>query len=451
MIRRFASYALLAAVAFAAAGCGAARARVVAASRSAGGPAHLVRDVGHENRIGPGPFVPAGGWTGGGGSGLWGDGSTGPAGTSLGCIDNRHYSYAFGMKNTLKVPVTLISALGPNPAPPIVDRVATQLVLSPPQRPRSSTVLNWGGGDGLDLVYRGWSAAPTKPVRIPPHRIATVQINFLMQRCATLTAGRRVTIPGSLLLRYRTSGHSGRQVLVLPENGIVVVPGPKKRTCTPVPGSAGLVTANVGCAFARRAAPACRAMKNGGWLGCTIEGRPWECGRFAGAGYPLLETCYLPQKKSHWFRVVWVGGGLGIWGAIQDRRWNRGWRRIDAWRATRGICTDRPAGGPFVFESSALRILPGKAAAREFSDVRVKFVVRNFRGPGSVSARGVVEVELQRHGARRGSYVATAGRLTIARTTKRGIAGTVFASLRESGGTKRASLNGTWSCRTTVG
>lgn len=392
--------------------------------------------------------MPSGGWAGGGASGLLGDGASGPRGTSLGCHAGRRYSYAFGVENRTKAPVTLTSVSSPNPAPRIVDRVATQLRLSPPPRPRPST-LNWGG-DRIDLVYRGWSSAPTRPVTIPRHRTATIQINFLMHVCAALAHRRTVVVPGSLVLRYRTAGHRGRQQLALPGNRVVVVAGPKKRSCAPVAGSGSLVTADVGCAFARRAAPLCRAMHNEGWLGCTVDGRFWDCGRFAGPGFPLRETCYLPQQKSHWFSVVWIGHGLGLWGAVQNRRANLGWNRIEAWPRTRGICQVRRDSRTLIFESSALRILRGG------EDARVRFFIRNYDGVGRHSANGSVplgggpvELTVERHGARTGSYLATTGRVTILRARNGVVSGLVFASLLRRSGTMRASLNGTWSCTVT--
>jgi hypothetical protein len=433
VVRRFASYALVVAVTVTVAGCAGSQTRVAVSSP----PASLVREVHSDNRVGPGPFVPAGGWTGGGGSGLWGDGASGPSGTSLGCLDDRHYSYAFGVENTSKARLTVDSARGPSPAPAIVDRVATQLWLSPPQRPRPSTITNFGGGAGFDLVYHGWSAARTRPVTVPPHRVLTIQINFVMHNCDRLEDGRTVTVPGSLVLEYGTRGHGGRQTLALPANRFVVGAGPTRHVCAPVSGSGSLVAADVGCAFARRAAPICHAMKNGGWLGCTVAGRSWDCGRFAGPGYPLLETCYLPHLKSHWFSVVWIGPGLGLWGAIADR----------PGQTRRGVCEDRPAGMPLEFESRTLRILRGKAGARGAANARVTFSVRNYHGSGRHSAKGAVTVVIQGHG----TYVANAGRLTISRVTNRAVSGLVFASLRQANGKRQASLNGTWSCRTTVG
>jgi hypothetical protein len=450
-MRRFASCALLAATAGAAAGCAGSHVRVVS-SRPAGQPAgHLLgvlRDRGPENRIGPGPFRLGGGWVGGAGNGLWGDGSTGPQGTILGCLDHRRYSDAVGLKNKTKAPVTLTAAIGPNPAPGIIDRVAVQLRLSPPYHPTEVAP--------VDLVYRRWSAAPTGPVTIPPGRIVTVQRNYSMRDCSALRPGRTLTVPGSLLLRYRKAGHAGRQKLTLPSERIVVRSGPTRRQCIPVAGSASLVASDVSCAFARRAAPACRAMKNGGWAGCKVAGALWDCGRFAGPGYPLLETCYLPREKSHWFSVVWIGRGLGLWGAIADRRANKGWRRIDAWRTTRGACVVR-IPHTLIFESNALRILHGRAGARVATDARVKLVIRGYHGSGSypasvsvppgVQIETAVRVAIGRRGATSGSYVATAGRVRIVRATNGSISGMVYANLLDEARPSRANLNGTWSCR----
>lgn len=301
-MRRFASYALAAGVMAAGAGCGSSATTVASrpATHSMAPIVPAANDETGEDRVGRGPFTPSGGWAGGSGSGLWGDGATGPRGSTLGCLDDRHYSYAFGVENRSKARITLTSARLPNPAPRIVARVAIQLRLSPPQPPTQGDQLH------LELVYRHWSAAATTPVTIPPGRIATVQANYLMRRCDELRPDRRVSVPSSLVLAYRRAGKTGRQEMTLPGNSFVVIPGPVKRTCDPVAGSARLVAADIGCDLARRLAPACTQMKNGGWLGCTVAGTFWECGRFAGPGYPLRETCYLPHRKSHWFTVVWL-------------------------------------------------------------------------------------------------------------------------------------------------
>jgi hypothetical protein len=252
--------------------------------------------------VGAGPFVLSGGFAGGAGSGLWGDGSSGPNGSTLGCVDRRHYSQAFGIQNRSDGPVTLTHARGANPAPTIVDLVAIQFRLSPrQQRPRGS--LSWGGG--LDLVYHGWSSAPTKPLTIPPGRIATVQSNFVFSNCKSLVPGHSVVVPGSLVLGYRASGRPHEKEIPLAGQRIVLVSAPTRRPCEPVAGSATLVAADTGCAAARKAALACHPMSHDSWGDCTVAGTAWDCGRTAGVGYPYLETCWQPTKKSHWFRVRW--------------------------------------------------------------------------------------------------------------------------------------------------
>ncbi|HEU5477316.1 MAG TPA: hypothetical protein VFU64_05740 [Gaiellaceae bacterium] len=252
--------------------------------------------------IGAGPFVLSGGFAGGAGSGLWGDGGSGPNGSTLGCIDRRHYSQAFGIRNRSHAPVTLTQARGANPAPTIVDLVAVQFRLSPPQQQTQGTI-GWGGG--LDLNYRRWSAAPTKPLTVPPGRIATVQSNYVFSNCRTIAPGRTVVVPGSLVLGYRASGHLHEKEIPLAGQRLVLVRGPTRHACDAVPGSVTLVAADTGCDAAREAALACHPMSHDSWGDCTVAGVNWDCGSTAGAGSPYLETCWLPTQKSHWFRVRW--------------------------------------------------------------------------------------------------------------------------------------------------
>jgi hypothetical protein len=436
-MRRLASCLLVAGLALVGAGCGSSKKTVVVHE---GGSVSLhvnlsrvATTVPKGVRVGPGPFVLNGGSVTGGESGLSGDGGSGPGGTSLGCSNGRRYTDAFGIQNSTKAPVTLISAMQANPDARIVGRTVVQLRLSPPWHPTETAP--------GDLVYRMWSAKPSGNVTIPAGRIATVQRDFLLRNCNQLRA--KILIPGSLVLRYHSAGHAATQRLTTSGEQIVVGRGPTRHTCNPVAGSGSLVATDVSCAFARHAAPLCRRMRNESFTGCTVDGKLWDCGRFAGPGWPLLETCYLPHQKAHWFTVVWIGPGLGIWGSIRNRRANPGWNRIDAWHTTRGICEDRPAGLGFVFESSALRILTGKYAARVPADARVKFVLPHFAGRGRFSAdASTVQVLIQSHG----SYVARAGRLTVTHADAHTISGNVYATLRQKGGTKQSQLNGTWSC-----
>lgn len=252
--------------------------------------------VGH---IGSGPFVLNGGFASGGGSGLWGDGASGPHGTTLGCLNRRHYSEAFGIQNRSHTAVTLIAARGANPAPAIVERVAVQFRLSPPVHPTP------GRPPGLSLVYRHWSATPTRPLRIPPGRNATVQSNFLFRHCGQLAGGRSITVPGSLVLRYRLAGSVHQKTVPLPGERFILIAGPQRRQCSPVSGSGSLVSADTSCAAAQQAALACHPMSHNSWGDCSVAGVLWDCGSTAGRGWPYLETCWQPTKKSHWFRVRW--------------------------------------------------------------------------------------------------------------------------------------------------
>ncbi|HKO26384.1 MAG TPA: hypothetical protein VJU80_02925 [Solirubrobacteraceae bacterium] len=252
--------------------------------------------------IGAGPFVLSGGFAGGAASGLWGDGGSGPNGSTLGCIDRRHYSQALGIQNRSHAPVTLTQARGANPAPTIVDLVAVQFRLSPPQQQTQGTI-GWGGG--LDLNYRRWSAAPTKRLTLPPGRIATVQSNYVFSNCKTIAPGQTVVVPGSLVLVYRESGHVHQKEIPMAGQRIVLVPGPTRHACDPVSGAVTLVAADTRCDAARKAALACHPMSHNSWGDCTVESVNWDCGSTAGAGFPYLETCDLPAKKSHWFRVRW--------------------------------------------------------------------------------------------------------------------------------------------------
>jgi hypothetical protein len=443
-MRRLASCLLVAGLALAGAGCGSSRKATEYHDGAVSGGSQVSATVRKGVRVGPGPFLFWGDTTGAQ-SGLFGDGADGPHGTSIGCLNGRRYADALGIQNGTKIPLRLIAASGPNPHRRIVDRVAIQLHLSPPPHPQTGYV------DTSDLVYRPWSAKSARPVTIPPGRIATVQRNFLLRNCRDIGEGKAIVIPGALVVRYSRSGHAHTQKLTIPGDRLVVVHGPTRHTCDPVSGSASFVTSDASCAFARHAAPRCHAMKNGGWLGCTIAGRFWECGRFAGPGYPLLEKCYLPHEKSHWFAVVWTAQGLGLWGAVDNSR-------AVARHTPAGVCEDRPSGGPLTFESKPVRVLSSRGGARVAAAARVKFVVRGYGGPRSFPATGstghggsAVEVLLQRHGVTRRTFGATTGRLTVAGDRNGVIAGSVFASLREVGGTARVSLNGTWSCRTTVG
>lgn len=301
-MKHFAACVLIAGFALAgAAGCGVSHDKAVRGSLV---QQHLNTPVVVADRgidVGPGPFVLSGGFAGGSESSLWGDGASGPDGTGLGCLDGRHYADAFGIKNRSKSTVTLTGARGANPAPTIIYRVAIQLRLLPPTPKVSPQVLS----PPFVSPRRPWSAAPAVPVVIPPGRIAAVQSDFRMRNCNQLASGETVVVPGALVLDYRASGHADRQQVALRGERIVLTRGPTRRRCDPVLGSSSIVAADTGCNAARQAALACHPMSHASWGDCTVGGLLWDCGSTAGAGYPYLEACWLPAKKSHWFRVRW--------------------------------------------------------------------------------------------------------------------------------------------------
>jgi len=241
---------------------------------------------------GRGPFVPNGDLNGGSSSGFWGDRSSARYGDELGCLSRRHYSFTISLLNRSKHVVTLIEANGPNPRPGVVARVAVQFRHAPPPTT----------GDAPVVLLRHWSAAPPRPLTVRPGKSAIVQTNFLMRHCSKLRGGRKVRIPGTFRLSYRESGHARRQHITQQSAGFTVVAGPILRSCSRVPGSVSITTANVGCAAARVAAPACHRMHHGTWGSCTVAGRRWDCDLHSS----WVQQCFFPDRTSRWYRVRWV-------------------------------------------------------------------------------------------------------------------------------------------------
>jgi len=239
---------------------------------------------------GHGPFVPTGTLAAGSTSGHWGDGSSARTGTVLGCISRRHFTSAITVRNRWRRAVTLTGARGPDPLPRVLDRVAMQVRLAPRQT-----------GDALQVLIKRWSAAPARPVRIPPGRSAVVQSNFLMRNCRLLPRHRRVAVPGSFVLLYRRSGRVARQQVVQRSAGFSLVPGPIIRSCEPISGSVSLMSGNIGCALARRAATACRHISHGTWGDCLAAGRRWGCHLHSS----LVQECSFIDRTSRWYRVRW--------------------------------------------------------------------------------------------------------------------------------------------------
>jgi hypothetical protein len=240
-----------------------------------------------------GPFVPDGAFQGGASSGFSGDRSSARTGDELGCLSRRHYSFAITVRNRSGSAATLTGASGPNPNPHVVARVAMQVRHLPPPQP---------GDAPQPPLIKHWSAAPARPVTIEPGRSAVVQSNFLLRHCAALAHGRKVVVPGSLVLRYRVSGHAGKQRVVEKGAGFSVIAGPIIRSCARVPGSVSLLSYNIGCVAARAAAPTCHHMSHPAWGSCRADGRKWDCDLHSS----WVQDCFFPDRTSRWYRVRWA-------------------------------------------------------------------------------------------------------------------------------------------------
>ncbi len=162
------------------------------------------------------PFVGGGGVSSGPGSGLWGDGSSGPSGEHIGCIRGRRYAILITVHNRTKRTITLLGAGGPQPLPEVIERVAVQVRLAPPP-PK---------GDLAVTGLRSWSGQNSSPVAIPPGRDGWVQSNFLMRNCALLRGREPLTVNRSITLRYNAGGAKGAQVVRVAEARIILTRGP---------------------------------------------------------------------------------------------------------------------------------------------------------------------------------------------------------------------------------
>jgi hypothetical protein len=161
------------------------------------------------------PFATAGGVEAGPTSGLWGDGTAGPDGMEIGCISGRRLALVITVENRTKHTITLLGANGPPPLPGVIDRAAVQVRLAPPP-PK---------GDLVVAGLRGWSRRNPEQIAIPPGRSGWVQSNLLMRNCALLS--RPSTVDGSLTLRYRYGGSSGKEVVSVAAAQIRLTRGPQ--------------------------------------------------------------------------------------------------------------------------------------------------------------------------------------------------------------------------------
>lgn len=164
------------------------------------------------------PFAVDGGVASGPTSGLWGDGSSGPAGMEVGCINGRRLAVLITVRNRTSRTITLVGGGGAQRFSDVIERVAVQVRLAPPPPPGDAV-----GDSGL----RSWSGRNSPSVAIPAGRRAWVQSDFLMRNCGSLRRDDAVTVDRSITLSYRAGGRNGMQVVSVAGGTIVLRRGPR--------------------------------------------------------------------------------------------------------------------------------------------------------------------------------------------------------------------------------
>jgi hypothetical protein len=127
--------------------------------------ATVVSACGAGTRAVKNPFVAAAGEESGPGSGLLGDGSSGPDGMQIGCINGRRLAVLITVHNRTKGTVWLLGADGAEQLPRVIKRVAVQVSLAPPP-PKGDLVISglvpWNRHDSplvaIPAGRDGWAA-----------------------------------------------------------------------------------------------------------------------------------------------------------------------------------------------------------------------------------------------------------------------------------------------------
>jgi hypothetical protein len=162
------------------------------------------------------PFVATPSTEGGPGSGLWGDGSSGPTGMQLGCIEGRRFAVLVTAHNRTRRTITVLGGGGPQRFTDVIERVAVQVRLAPPP-PQ---------GDLVQPGLRPWISWNSPPVAIPAGRDVWVQSNFLMRNCGSLRQKKALTVNRSITLTYRAAGSNGTQAVSVAGARLVLHRGP---------------------------------------------------------------------------------------------------------------------------------------------------------------------------------------------------------------------------------
>jgi len=177
--------------------------------------AALLAGYGATQDIPKAPFVAEGGISSGPSSGLWGDGTSGPSGMHVGCIDGRRFAVLITVRNRTKHTVTLLRAGGQS-ASNVVERVAVQVRLAPPPPI----------GDRFVAGLRGWNGKKSPAAAIPAGREAWIQSNFLMRNCRSLRRGEVLTFDRRITVTFSVSGGSGSEVVSVAGARIILTRGP---------------------------------------------------------------------------------------------------------------------------------------------------------------------------------------------------------------------------------
>jgi hypothetical protein len=163
------------------------------------------------------PFTPMPGVEDGPGSGLWGDGSSGPTGMHIGCIRGRRFSVLITVHNYTKRSITLIGLAGTQRFPRVIERIAVQVSLAP--------IAPKGNAPPVPGL-RSWNGRDSSPVAIPARRDGWVQSNFLMRNCALLRSIGPVTVNRSTMLSYSAGDAKGTQAISVGYARIILTRGP---------------------------------------------------------------------------------------------------------------------------------------------------------------------------------------------------------------------------------
>jgi hypothetical protein len=139
----------------------------------------------------------------------------------IGCISGRRLTVLTTVHNRAKRTITLLRAGGAQLFRRVIERVAMQVRLAPPQRAKRGVIVA-----GL----RPWNPRNSRPVAVPPERDAWLQSNFLMRNCALLRSIKPVTVNRSTTLSYRAGRVTGRQVISVPAARIILTRGPRHPT-----------------------------------------------------------------------------------------------------------------------------------------------------------------------------------------------------------------------------